>query len=62
MGGRQGAKQKRAINVRGGGFSTGRAEGHLADTLARIADQSINKVDELLRWPWAASQADAHVF
>ena len=31
----------------------------LTDTLSRIADHKINKIDELLPWTWRATQADA---
>jgi transposase len=31
----------------------------LTDILGRIAEHKINKIDELLPWSWAASQADA---
>ena len=29
----------------------------LTDTLARVADHKINKIDELLPWSWAATRA-----
>jgi hypothetical protein len=36
-----------------------RPAGWLTDTLGRIAEHKINKIDEVLPWTWAASQADA---
>jgi transposase len=34
-------------------------EAYLADILARIAEHKINKIDDLLHWTSAASQATA---